>query len=597
MVRIVVDPVTRTTSGLRVAVDMKDGSIIDARCSGAMYRGFEPMLTGKKPAEAVYYAQRICGMCSVPHAIAAAGVVENMAGMTQSVPKDALLVRNIMNGLNWLRSHMENLYLSFLPDLADPIYQNVLKFSDTGPVLSREFFDRFNIPGYASTGRTKPGKAYTDAIRCIKLISEAEAVLGGRSPHSPIIVPGGVAVRPSKSDIFRLKSYYASIVSLIESRLTYPVTLGEWLEKTHMTLSSTDYILDRAYALPGKNLTIEDGWNDMQLFSVFGSRMMSNDFLSIPDFIELDTLGGYPLSPQLIGFLNYGAFYRVKDASGTQQDGYDPADAETYDSFAISSGFTAGSLENLYDIADLVDPTQVTEQVNSSLYSYSGGRSSLSPASGETSPVMRATDIDLDGQKYSFIKAPRYGNVPCEVGPLARMITYNEPYIMNIMRMLHDTTINSRFQSGQSYTMTSVYTRVLARMQETLIVAQMLGEWIDDLEAHDSSRKYYVPVEAKTNDKAAYCLIDAPRGALGHWAKTGEDGLIDGYQIVSPTGWNASPRDSEIKYGPMELSMIGAKTMPRGNMPGSESDPISIYHIIRSFDPCVSCAVHTIRGK
>lgn len=594
MVRIEIDPVSRTQGGLRVSVEMKDGSVVDARCSGTTYRGFEQLMLGRDPMDAVYFTQRVCGMCSTPHAIAAAGAVESLAGVTDQIPKDALLVRNIMSGLAWLRSHVENLYLSFLPDLADPIYGDLLKYSDVGTALTKEMAGRFNVPGYASSGYTAPGTAYTDALRFIKLTGEAEAVLGGRSPHSPAIVPGGVTARPSASDIMRLKGYYASIVEFLEKRLTYPLSLGGWLESTHSKQANPDFILNQIKSLPTGNLTREKGWNDMQLFSVFGSRMMSYDFLSMPVYVELDTLGGYPLYDQLIGFLNYGAFYKVRDSNGKFTDGYTPVDGETAGTFAIPSGFTAGSMQNLFESAGKMDPALVTEQVGSSFFSYAGSEVALAPSAGETAPITKAADIDFSGQKYSFVKAPRYGNVPCETGPMARMINSREPYIMNIMQMLHFS--NPKFSSGKSYTMTSVYMRVLSRMQECLIIAQMLGDWINDLEAGSDPRKYCIQVRPQAG-KTGACMIDAPRGALGHWMRLNHDGRIGGYQIVSPTTWNASPRDAETKFGPMELSLIGVKTTPRGNIPGSEGNPISLYHIIRSFDPCVSCAVHTIRVK
>ncbi|WP_048199228.1 nickel-dependent hydrogenase large subunit [Methanocella arvoryzae] len=570
---------------------MKDGSVVDARCSGTTYRGFEQMMIGRDPMDAVYFTQRVCGMCSTPHATAAAGAVESLAGATGQIPKDALLVRNILNGLAWLRSHVENLYLSFLPDLADPIYGDLLRYSDVGTALTGELAGRFNVPGYASTGHTAPGSAYTDAIRFVKLTGEAEAILGGRSPHSPVIVPGGVTVRPSASDLMKLKGCYASIVDFLERRLTYPLSLDEWLENTHSTQANPDFILNRIKSLPTGDLSMEKGWNDMQLFSVFCSRMMSYDFLSMPIYVELDTLGGYPLYDQLIGFLNYGGFYRVRDRAGNFTDGYSPVDGEE-GTFEIPSGFTPGSMPNLFDSPGKADPAMVAEQVSGSFFSYSGGETALKPEAGETSPSPRAADIDYSGHKYSFVKAPRYGNVPCETGPLARMINSREPYIMNIMQMMHFS--NPVFSSGKSYNRTSVYTRVLSRMQECLITAQLLGRWIDDLEVHSDPRKYCVPVTPGRGEAGA-CMIEAPRGALGHWMRLDEDGRIAGYQIISPTTWNASPRDAETKFGPIELSLIGAKTTPRGNIPGSEVNPISLYHIIRSFDPCVSCAVHTIR--
>lgn len=596
MVKITVDPVTRTATGLRFEVDMKDGSVVDARCSGTSYRGFEQMLVGRDPMDAVYFAQRVCGMCSVPQAIAAAGAVESLCGATETVPKDALVVRNILNGLSWIRSHIENLYFSFLPDLTDPFYGDMIRFSDTGVALLKELNGRFTAPGYTSAGATAPGSAYADAIHCIKLISDTEAILAGRSPHGPAIVPGGVTARPTASDLSRLKANYTAIMEFLQRRFTAPLTPGQWLDLTHAPRSDPNYILDYLHTLPAKDLSAGKGWNDMLLYSTFCSKMMS-DILSLPAYIELDTIGGYPMLDTLIGYLNAGAFYRVRDDGNAFRDGYAPLDSERSDSGLIPAGFTAGGMANLYSAADRMDPAQIGEQVNNAFYTYAGGNTSLPPGSGETSPLARKADIDYTspGQKYSFVKAARYGNVPCEVGPMARMINTREPFIFNVMKMLHDS--NTGYLSNKNYSMTSAYTRALSRMQETLVVARMLGDWINnDLELHGDARKYCTPVAVKAGRTGA-CLIEAPRGTLGHWLRLDGNGRIASYQIVSPTTWNASPRDSGALYGPMELASIGIKTTPRGNLPGSDYNPLSLYHIIRSFDPCVSCAVHTIRGK
>jgi methanophenazine hydrogenase, large subunit len=575
---------------------MKDGSVVDARCSGASYRGFEQMLVGRDPMDAVYFTQRVCGMCSAPQATAAAGAVESLCGATGSVPKDALVIRNILNGLSWIRSHVENLYLSFLPDLTDSFYIGMLQYTDTGAALLKELNGRFNAPGYTSTAATAPGTAYADAVRCIKLIGDTEAILAGRSPHGPAIVPGGVTARPTATDLNRLKVNYSAIMDFLERRLTAPLTPGQWLDLTHAASADPNYILDYLHTLPAKDLSGGKGWNDMLLFTTFGSMMMS-DLLALPAYIELDTIGGYPLMDPLIGYLNSGAFYRVRDDGNAFRDGYVPMDSEKAGSYLIPSGFTAGGMSNLYSAADRPDPAQIAEQVSNAFYAYPGGKVALPPASGDTSPLTGKDDIDYSGlsPKYSFIKAPRYGNVPCEVGPMARLINTREPFIFNIMKMLHDS--NTGFLGSKNYSMTSVYTRVLSRMQETLVVARMLGDWINsDLELHGDARRYCTPVSINPG-RAGACLIEAPRGTLGHWLRLDGNGRIANYQIVSPTTWNASPRDSEAKYGPMELASIGIKTTPRGNLPGSESNPLSLYHIIRSFDPCVSCAVHTIRGK
>ncbi|MCD1296269.1 NiFe hydrogenase [Methanocella sp. CWC-04] len=593
MVKITVDPVTRTSGGLRVMIDLNNGSVIDAKCSGTSYRGIEQMLIGRQPMDSVYFTQRVCGMCSASHATASANAIESLCESTAVIPKDALIIRNILNGLAWLRSHIEHLYLIFLPDIADPMYRDMLKTSEVGNRVWNEFNGRFASPDYALSG-VESGKGYIEALKCIKLISQAEAILGGRSPHMPAIVPGGVTCRPTGSDIYSLKECYEGIMDFLQRRLLGPtITVDEWLKNTHEPSSNMDFLWNNISDLTMGEFTPENGWGDMQLFMVFCSRMVSRDFLSGPVSMDLDTIGGYPLYDQLIGFLSYGSFYKVKDNSGNYKDGYVPLDAELSDSYEIPAGFTPGSMQNIYSTSEKLDPNLIVEHVYSSFYTYGEQKSSKSPLNGETSPLTGSRDIDYGSVKYSFIKAPRYGNVPCEVGPLARLINSREKLIIDIMKMLHDK--NMRGTRDRSYPMTSTYTRVLSRMQETLIVAKMLGDWIEnDLGVHSGERKYYVPLEIRPK-KTGSGLIEAPRGALGHWLKLDGYGNIANYQIISPTSWNASPMDKDMKYGPMELSLLGVKTTPLGNKPGSESNPTSIYHVVRSFDPCVSCAVHTIR--
>jgi hydrogenase large subunit len=82
-------------------------------------------------------------------------------------------------------------------------------------------------------------------------------------------------------------------------------------------------------------------------------------------------------------------------------------------------------------------------------------------------------------------------------------------------------------------------------------------------------------------------LTEAPRGALGHWLGVA-NGLISRYQIVTPTCWNASPRDARAVPGALEQALVGT--------PVSDTDqPIEVLRVIHSFDPCLSCAVHVMR--
>jgi hydrogenase large subunit len=79
-------------------------------------------------------------------------------------------------------------------------------------------------------------------------------------------------------------------------------------------------------------------------------------------------------------------------------------------------------------------------------------------------------------------------------------------------------------------------------------------------------------------------LVEAPRGVLGHWLRV-EEGRIRNYQIITPTGWNLSPRDSQDQAGPLESALVGTP------VPDPER-PVAVSHVVKSFDPCLFCTVH-----
>lgn len=197
---------------------------------------------------------------------------------------------------------------------------------------------------------------------------------------------------------------------------------------------------------------------------------------------------------------------------------------------------------------------------------------SQNPAVGVTNPVDPATKK----KAYSWLKAPRYHGLPYETGPLARM------------------WVNGDYQAG-----ISVMDRHLARAAEALKVAQAMLTWVDQISLWGRvSVTAEVPTSTTTTSTnpnvpptttsfSGVGLTEAPRGALGHWLQV-TNGKISRYQIVTPTCWNASPRDVKGQRGPMEEALIGT--------PVSDiNQPVEVVRVIHSFDPCLSCAVHVMR--
>jgi hydrogenase large subunit len=124
--------------------------------------------------------------------------------------------------------------------------------------------------------------------------------------------------------------------------------------------------------------------------------------------------------------------------------------------------------------------------------------------------------------------------------------------------------------------------RILARVMETKKMCELALAWSSDLvpgEPHIA--EWRVPARAQ-----GVGLVDAVRGGLGHWV-TIENHRIDRYQVVTPTTWNGSPRDSKGRRGAIEEALIGT--------PVKDPDaPVELARVIHSFDPCNDCAVQVI---
>jgi ferredoxin hydrogenase large subunit/hydrogenase large subunit len=247
-------------------------------------------------------------------------------------------------------------------------------------------------------------------------------------------------------------------------------------------------------------------------------------------------------------YLSYGVF-RMEEATGHD----------------ISKFLPAGVVIN--NKWESFDPKHIHEYVGYSRFSSNSG---LHPFDGETIPNPK--------KGYSWLKAPRYRKAAMEVGPLARiMVGYHDPGNTWIKKEV-DGVLGKLGIPAEK--MNSVLGRHLARGLETLWVAKQTHIWLDEIELDGPPAKDFVlPKKAR-----GYGLTEAPRGALGHWIVI-EDYKIKRYQCVVPTTWNCSPRDDSGLPGVVEKAL-------EGTMIEDASQPLEAGRIVRSFDPCLACAVH-----
>lgn len=217
----------------------------------------------------------------------------------------------------------------------------------------------------------------------------------------------------------------------------------------------------------------------------------------------------------------------------------------------------------------------ITEHVKHSKYS-SG--SALHPSSGETTP-----DVHKSGA-YSWLKSPRYKGKVVEGGPLARtFIAYLKGTNSDLTAMVDG--VLAELGAGPE-ALISTLGRHAARALECKVVADNMQKWADELVPGEPvHNEFKIP-----NSSKGMGLTAGPRGALGHWI-TIENKKIANYQAVVPTTWNGSPRDDNGNMGPFEQALIGTPVADPEN-------PIEVGRVIRSFDPCLACAIHIIdNGK
>lgn len=231
----------------------------------------------------------------------------------------------------------------------------------------------------------------------------------------------------------------------------------------------------------------------------------------------------------------------------------------------------SGVVENLK--LEKFDASHIREQVGYARYS---SKSDLHPYDGATEANPKKANA------YTWVKAPRYQGKPMEVGPLARVMVAYLSGNKEIAKELKDLLkVPEEAIPGLA---TSVLGRHASRYIESKIICQKARVWLDELQIGGKPRtEYSIPDVGRGEG-----LVEAPRGALGHWIVV-KDKLIENYQCVVPTTWFCSPRDDKGNLGPVEQALIGTPIADNNN-------PIEAARVVRSFDPCLACAIHVSEG-
>ncbi len=472
---LLVGPFNRVEGDLEIRLEVSGGAVRAAYANSPLFRGFEPILQGKAPMDALTITPRICGICSISQSAAAALALAEAAGV-RPAPQGALIAA-VLHAVENVCDHITHFNLFFGADFARPAY------------AGRPWHDRA-----VARFTAMEGSAMRACVEARAQVLHIVGLLGGKWPHTLAIQPGGVTRAPTARDRIRMGSTLTAFRRYLEAEI-----FGAPVE-AFAALSSAQAVRDWSTGDAGL-------------------------FMEIAADLDLATAGPGPGR-----YMSFGAY---------------PTD----DGRVFGPGlWVDGGLAPL-------DPGLIREDLS---HAWMLGEDAH-PEAGQTVPdeMMRAPG-------YSWCKAPRLGGRTVETGAFARQVVDGHAAALELAR-----------DGG------GVLARIAGRLLEIARTQILMEQWVAAIRPE---ARFMDQVTLPENGIGAG-LVEAARGSLGHWLRI-EDGRIANYQIIAPTTWNFSPRDAQGTPGPVEQALVGAAVS------AGEETPLSVQHIVRSFDPCMVCTVH-----
>jgi hydrogenase large subunit len=516
--RAVIDPVTRIEGHLRVECEVENGIVKDAWVSGSLYRGMETVLQGRAPADAFYISQRICGVCPISHGHASTMASEVALGI--QIPDGARLVRNIIEAGETLHSHILWFYTL-----------TALDYVDVVSALSANIADTYALAEKAGTSTADFGLVQK-RIKTFVEGGQLSIFTNGYWGHPAMKLPAelNLIAVAHYLEALEMQAEAAQIIALMGGKFPHFMTSLPGGTAWMPTEEKMGGILFR--------------WKRVRDW--VANTMIPDTLAIAPFYIEAATYG-----KGVGNYLSWGVF---DDAS------FDPKKR------ALPRGMIVGGKLEVVE----PDVAKVKEYVEHSWYDSPSG---LNPKEGKTHAKFTSYDTN---DKYSWVKAPRYDDMPMEVGPLSRMLVGYLDGIPQIKELI-DTTLSALGVAGKPEVLLSLLGRIAARNLETLYVADNMGLWINELVAavKGGEAKFFTESTATDGDGAG--LWEAPRGALGHFISV-KGGKIANYQAVTPSTWDLSPRDAKGVRGPLEEALVGAPIL-------DVEKPLEALRIVHSFDP------------
>ncbi len=554
-----IDPMTRVAGALAVhtVLDLENRTVVDAHSRAMLFRGYEIILQGRDPRDAIDISSRACGVCGGTHATVSALTIEQAFGICP--PPLGVQVRNLGEVAEMFYDHPLHLGVLAGPDYSTSIV------SVTNPELvtraEKTLSPHGDVHGYTTIKdimdalNPLTGKYYLEALEWTRVGRIMCSLMYGKFPHPSTLVPGGMSTTITTTSF---NEYYTQLGKIID---WCKVICRIWDDLCDFFLEANpDYELVGARP---SNLIQTGIWDDSEAYDAtysncneWGNRRWAKPGVIVDG--QLRTTNLTDINMGIEEFVEH-SFYDDWTKTGAQRFATDP-------------------------LGNPLSPYHMWNKVTV-------------PRPGPTSFK----------DKYTWDTAPRWDRLSMETGTYGRMWTTalaastpENPFIagtgdgLQILLpryALPETelfwpvprTLNAIERNrGRAYAM--AFTAAIGMN----CLLKSFEYW------RRGETKVHTPYRIPQDERISAGFWEASRGYLTHHLQMDKGKLVN-YQINTPSTWNAAPRDPFGTPGPYEEAVIDTPILE--SVPDDQVKGIDVLRAIRSFDPCMPCTTHIDTGR
>ena len=557
------DPVTRVAGALafHTVVDLENRQVLETSSMATLFRGYEVILKGRDPRDAIFISSRACGVCGGVHSTTSALALEMAFGI--SPPPMGVVARNLLLSVEYLYDHPLHLFLLAGPDFSEPAVREtnpeLWERAQRAPAPSKDLHGYATIAELMHDMTPLTGKLYAEALHMTRVAREAYVLIGGKYPHPQTIVPGGVSATIDLSD---LNEMHLRIVKFLDYGQK---VVGIWNDLVEFFYEANPQY--REVGARPKRLIEPGQWDDP--FAYDGTYENANEWgrkrWAPPAVIvdgELATTELHALNIGVEEFVDH-SFYEDWTTNGNGRG-----------------------------------PRFETDPAGNPISPYH-------PWNKWTLPKPSATSWK---DKYSWSTAPRWDRMAMETGPYSRMWANALAKDYSHLRFIEPTGHSLKFNVPGGTLPDAVHEwhipehwgafernrgRAYCILYTTLIAYENLLLGLDLMRKGET--RTAVPHKVPKDFRVGVGFWGAGRGYHTHHCVL-DNGVIDNYQIITPSTWMASPKDPFGNPGPYEESVAATPLLENYEKP-EDFKGIDILRTIRSFDPCMPCTTHIHTGR